>query len=151
MDDIQTAEAQSDPQTHADDDFSFVTQADVDVAQGIICRLRGYGVSIKPTHSGAIAIARYRQLAEQAGIEAEAALWRIYPNSHNLANPDPFEGPGETYKAAYERTSELLAQNHCAMKQLAETLQTIAIGHGNPSALANDILARNSFALPQIR
>ncbi len=43
--------------------------------------------------------------------EAEAALWRVAPNTHaihvpNLPGskpPDPFEGPGETYEAAYRR------------------------------------------------
>ena len=40
----------------------------------------------------------------------EAALWRLMPNTHtipcelnNFANPDPFEGPGETYHDAYHR------------------------------------------------
>ena len=42
--------------------------------------------------------------------EAEAALWRVLPDAHTIPSvlngftePDPFEGPGETYRAAYER------------------------------------------------
>lgn len=43
-----------------------------------------------------------RLRAEKA--EAEAALWRIAPNVHTVGNnPDPFEGPGETYRDAYLR------------------------------------------------
>lgn len=46
---------------------------------------------------------------KDALIEAEAALWRVPPNVYtveyegSLGKADPFEGPGETYRAAYER------------------------------------------------
>lgn len=40
----------------------------------------------------------------------EAAIWRLTPNTYtipcelnNFAEPDPFEGPGETYHDAYHR------------------------------------------------
>lgn len=33
-------------------------------------------------------------------VAAESAVWRIAPGTRK---PDPFEGPGETYRAAYER------------------------------------------------
>ena len=44
--------------------------------------------------------------------EAQAALWRVIPNTFTVIGggvdkgwpgADPFEGPGETYQAAYER------------------------------------------------
>lgn len=41
--------------------------------------------------------------------DAEAALWRVMPNTYTVAPPgkaDPFEGPGETYRTAYERLEE---------------------------------------------
>ena len=41
---------------------------------------------------------------------AESALWRVTPNTYTIpcgvngfAAHDPFEGVGETYRAAYER------------------------------------------------
>src|SRR5690606_17565152 len=55
--------------------------------------------------------------------EAESALWRVFPNTHIIPSdhplgkktPDPFEGPGETYRAAYERMlSELAAWKKAA-------------------------------------
>lgn len=55
--------------------------------------------------------------------EAEAALWRIPPNCFSVVdNPkwpgdeDPFEGPGETYRAAYERVSEELNRVKAAVQ-----------------------------------
>jgi len=46
--------------------------------------------------------------------EAESALWRVAPNTYTLAPgiPDPFEGPGETYAATYDRLRRELAQVH---------------------------------------
>ena len=45
--------------------------------------------------------------------EAESAVWRVPPNTHtvscelnNFKEPDPFEGPGETYKDAYNHLKE---------------------------------------------
>lgn len=41
--------------------------------------------------------------------EAESALWRVVPNTFTIGfegepdRSDPFEGPGETYRAGYER------------------------------------------------
>lgn len=42
--------------------------------------------------------------------QAEIVQWRVPPHTHSLPplTPDPFEGPGETYKAAYERLKEIL-------------------------------------------
>lgn len=67
--------------------------------------------------------------AEQQAIEAEAALWRIAPNTHTIGTPDPFEGPGETYADAYHRVAaecdalrEALAEN----QSMAQTLQFYA-------------------------
>ena len=56
-------------------------------------------------------------------LEAESALWRIQPNSYTLGTePDPFEGPGETYRDAYER---LRAEN----ERLRGALGRIACHH----------------------
>ena len=66
----------------------------------------GYGgnmVAMRIEHYDALR----RELAE-----AEAALWRITPNTYTLAPgiPDPFEGPGETYRDAYMRLRHELAE-----------------------------------------
>jgi len=55
--------------------------------------------------------------AEAALSEAESINWRIAPNMHTIPSDhplgkreaDPFEGPGETWEAAYHRVSALLA------------------------------------------
>ena len=49
-----------------------------------------------------------RRELEARAVDAEASLWRVMPNAHTveiLGGPkaDPFEGPGETYRTAYER------------------------------------------------
>ena len=49
-------------------------------------------------------------------VEAEGALWRIFPNTHTIEyegssqKADPFEGSGETYHDAYLRVSARLAK-----------------------------------------
>ena len=50
------------------------------------------------------------ELEKRELAEAESAQWRVAPNCHTIpcemngfAKPDPFEGQGETYRAAYER------------------------------------------------
>lgn len=48
-------------------------------------------------------------VAEVQASEAEAALWRIAPNTHTIGTPDPFEGLGETYADAYRRVAAELA------------------------------------------
>lgn len=59
----------------------------------------------------ASALDEARAEGEQRGAErlseAQAALWRVAPDTFTIealgAVKDPFEGPGETYQAAYER------------------------------------------------
>lgn len=51
------------------------------------------------------------EVLEHELAEAESALWRVYPNTHIVGKPaDPFEGPGETYRAAYERMEKRVAE-----------------------------------------
>ncbi|CCG43380.1 hypothetical protein [Magnetospirillum molischianum] len=56
--------------------------------------------------------------------EAEGALWRVAPNTHTLAPgvPDLFEGPGETYRAAYER---VLAERNDFAARLATATEAL--------------------------
>jgi|GEM_PF-5638032 len=53
--------------------------------------------------------------------EAESALWRVQPDTHTVGGVgdmhDPFEGPGETYKAAYERLRAYGEQREKALKK----------------------------------
>jgi hypothetical protein len=62
--------------------------------------------------------------------EAEASLWRVFPNTHTVfvdeyplsKNPDPFEGKGETYKQAYER----LAGENVRLREALEPFARVA-------------------------
>lgn len=77
--------------------------------------------------------------------DAEGALWRVFPNTHTIPSdhplgkktPDPFEGPGETYRAAYERMqSELIATR----QELGETRLVLEQTERNADRLAADVI-----------
>lgn len=72
--------------------------------------------------------------------EAEASLWRVFPNTHTVfvdeyhlsKNPDPFEGKGETYKQAYERLSKevrlwenMATKSGGQLQQVKDAIQTL--------------------------
>ena len=73
---------------------------------------------------------------ENAALKAEvddckAALWRISPNTHTIScelngyqQSDPLEGPGETYKDAYERlkaqVASLSARYETSLNEVAD-------------------------------
>lgn len=61
--------------------------------------------------------------------EAQAALWRVAPNTHSLSGPaDPFEGPGETYVEAYARQHRQMnaAIDYLRRHAGQETAETVA-------------------------
>lgn len=93
-----------------------------------------------------LADARAAEAAEKARADdAEAALWRVFPNVHTVeieggSEADPFEGPGETYHDAYHREK-------ARGDGLAATLEKVAVHfragrtiHAG-SDLANEIAA----------
>lgn len=65
-------------------------------------------------------------------VEAESHIWRIPPNVHTVscelngfAPPDPFEGPGETYKDAYERVKADLNKVYHERNHLVSALSKL--------------------------
>lgn len=65
--------------------------------------------------------AQERAEREKLGrLDAEGALWRVVPDTHSVPQQDPFEGPGETYRDAYDRLSTELEAQREITDRLAE-------------------------------
>jgi hypothetical protein len=60
--------------------------------------------------------------------DAECFKWRVRPDTHFIPQKDPFEGPGETYRDAYERLS---AERERLREALEGALQTWRLTCGN--------------------
>lgn len=92
----------------------------------------------------AIATALAAKDAELA--ETASALWRIPPNVHTVpceangfAEPDPFEGVGETYADAYTREKARAEAAEAALAEVRKALERIELRTRSvPSDTAED-------------
>ena len=84
------------------------------------------------TQSSRMTVSKLLETIDRHVAELESALWRIAPNVHTVCdNPDPSEGPGETYAAAYMREkarADKLAERNTWLSSKMNELQN-ALAH----------------------
>jgi len=134
----------------ADEHKPYVVQSqDLDLnelAEG----LGAAGFVMVGAQSGRLTIAELLETIERHVAELESARWRIVPNTHTVCdNPDPFEGPGETYYDAYHR--EKVRADHLAerntwlsskMNELQDALVRVSKLHTALQELVDDLKER---------
>jgi hypothetical protein len=132
----------SEPTSSANEDaeksssFKKMMQEMKDYAQSLIGKdpfMHDFLLVVEVSESKDTTIARLTAEVErlmQENGEANGALWRIFPGSHCVTNPDPFDESGETYRDAYERlksqVESLTRERDEARKKVADLEEYIA-------------------------
>jgi hypothetical protein len=120
----------------------------------LIAPPHAYRASLDPMDQGDCALCGHSRAAhadpvmEMALTEAESSLWRIQPNIHtiscslnNHAQPDPFEGPGETWEAAAHRHADRARVLQSALAALARSVTGLTEASDDVSRALEDAKA----------
>lgn len=97
---------------------------------------RGYRYLAPVTPPAEVAALRAEiERLEREKSDAEASLWRVFPSTYTIVaegeenTSDPFEGPGETYRAAYERLRATVARLEADLARLVEAGEKVDAAH----------------------